>query len=566
MKPDAAHFDGDRELKSAKSPLASVVVFIISSVVLFLGMSTMPSIYDEGITLTGAMRVAAGQIPHGDFHANYGPLHFYLLALLFKIFGETLLVERILYTMICGAIVTLTYAIASRYRSTMVSVWTALTITFWLFGLGAVSGYVVYPVSIVALIAAALMVSVFVRRMSAGRALTVGVLAGLAGLLRYDTGVTLLGVQICVLFWAASLRSRSVAMWVRVFFASIWPVLAGFAIPVVPAFLYYESRAPFHYFYLDVIDYARRYYVRGRSLPFPAVHPKNFQDIGLYLPVVIAVIAIVYGVMGTSRVRRGPDFEPVTPRRSELRAGFLVVFGALTLAMYLKGIVRVAGSQMYLAIPPALLCIAVLFDARAAFRRPMAVVLSCLAILSVSTGAFAAAVQAHHFNLQHTWLPIELLARARGRLSPEEAAWCKTTNPLTTGICFIPQSDHIKAIEFIDSHTAPGQTLFVGQPHSDRMFANDNLTYFATQRLPATHWHHFDPFLQNRRDIQLQMIQDLDRNQPPYIMLDSEFEDIHEPNESDKSSGVTLLDDYIHSRYRPVVTYGKLAIWKQAQP
>jgi hypothetical protein len=388
----------------------------------------------------------------------------------------------------------------------------------------------------------------------------------LAGLLRYDTGVTLVGVEICVLFCAAYVWSRSAAMWARVFFVSVWPVLAGFAIPVVPAFLYYESRAPFHYFYLDVIDYARSYYVRGRGLPFPAVHPKNFQDIGLYLPVVIAVIAIIFGVMGTLRVRRGPDFETVTPARSELRAGFLVVFGALTLAMYLKGVVRVAGPQIYLAIPPALLCIAVLFDARPAFRRSMAIVVTCLAILSVSTGAFAAVVQAHHFNLQHTWLPVELLARARGTLSPEDAAWCKTTNPLTSGICFIPQPDRIKAIEFIESHTSPGQTLFIGQPHSDRMFANDNLTYFATQRLPATHWHHFDPFLQNRQDIQLQMIQDLDRNRPPYIMLDSEFEDIHEPNESDKSSGVTLLDDYIRTRYRPAVTFGKLSIWQQIQP
>ena len=97
------------------------------------------------------------------------------------------------------------------------------------------------------------------------------------------------------------------------------------------------------------------------------------------------------------------------------------------------------------------------------------------------------------------------------------------------------------------------------------MFANDNLTYFATQRLPATHWHHFDPFVQNRQEIQLQMIQDLDRNRPPYVVLDSEFEEVHEPNESDKSSGVTLLDDYIHTRYRPVVTFGAISIW-QIQP
>ena len=67
-------------------------------------MSRRPVVYDEGLMLTAAMRVAAGQIPHRDFYANYGPAQFYLLAGLFKLFGETILVER-LYDIVLKALV-----------------------------------------------------------------------------------------------------------------------------------------------------------------------------------------------------------------------------------------------------------------------------------------------------------------------------------------------------------------------------------------------------------------------------------------------------------------------------
>ena len=123
--------------------------------------------------------------------------------------------------------------------------------------------------------------------------------------------------------------------------------------------------------------------------------------------------------------------------------------------------------------------------------------------------------------------------------------------------------ERIQAIEFIDSHTAPGQRLYVGLANHGRIFANDNLTYFAAQRLPATMWSHFDPGLQNRYDIQAEMIRELQVAAPPYIMLDGEWDNKREPNDSSISSGVTLLDDYLHKTYRPVTSFGILSIYQR---
>src|ERR1700744_5584199 len=90
---------------SFSRPVIFAILVAACSIIMLLTTSTMPGTYDEGITLTGAMRVAAGQIQHRDFYALYGPAHFYTCALLFKIFGSSLLLERIFYSVIAGLII-----------------------------------------------------------------------------------------------------------------------------------------------------------------------------------------------------------------------------------------------------------------------------------------------------------------------------------------------------------------------------------------------------------------------------------------------------------------------------
>jgi hypothetical protein len=106
----------------------------------------------------------------------------------------------------------------------------------------------------------------------------------------------------------------------------------------------------------------------------------------------------------------------------------------------------------------------------------------------------------------------------------------------------------------------------VGLRRHDIVFADDCALYFYADRLPATRWSHFDPDLQNRADIQAQMISELEVAKPPYIVLDSEFNNNDEPNDSTKSSGVVLLDNYIQKNYRQSQTFGNLSIWQRIPP
>src|ERR1700722_2921160 len=156
---------------SSFHPASTAVVFAVSCVLLFLGMSDMPAIYDEGITLTGAMRIAAGQMPHKDFYANYGPAQFYTLAWLYKFFGESALIARVFEAMIAALIVAAVFAISACYCSKRMTQWTTLTIGLLLFGITAVSASAIYPVSLLNLLASVLLIRGFTWQLSLRRSM-----------------------------------------------------------------------------------------------------------------------------------------------------------------------------------------------------------------------------------------------------------------------------------------------------------------------------------------------------------------------------------------------------------
>jgi len=562
------HGEELRSLEQHPAPVLSLLrvpamILAVASLLMFFGMSINPAVYDEGITVTGAMRLLAGQIPHRDFYAIYGPAHFYLLAGCFKLFGESLFTERLLFAFISGLIVAVVFLIASFYCNRSITIVTTLTVALWLFGFGSVSGAAMYTVSLLNLAGTVILLPAFLGRISIQRALAAGALAGLSTLFRYDTGIGMLGIQACILAFAAFLRADNLSRSLRLFIVGFWPILAGFAVLTVPPALYYLSVAPFHYFYFDIIYFPSKFYARGRRFPFPGITLRTLDNLAVYLPIAIAAIALYRGVLGCLHLRNKSTSTLANTSDNMRVNAFLVGFGFLALIMYLKGIVRVSPAQMYLAILPSLLLIAVLFQHRDSFHPALATCVKILMLLEILTPARISVRQVMNFHRHHQFVVPEMLAVARGRLDPVEMSWCHSVNPLTRGICFLPSDDRIQAIEFIDSHTTPNQTLFVGNTRHDKILVNDNILYFATQRLPATHWSHFDPLLQNRYDIQTQMVHEFDSNQPPYIILESEFDSIQEPNESVKSSGVTLLDDYLHSKYRRVETFGQLSIWQR---
>lgn len=86
----------------------------------FLGLLSHQG--DEGTLITGAARVAEGQLPFRDFFEAMGPGTFYWLALFFKLLGTTWLATRICLLLTTLGITLLLFYLARRLRCGMEAV------------------------------------------------------------------------------------------------------------------------------------------------------------------------------------------------------------------------------------------------------------------------------------------------------------------------------------------------------------------------------------------------------------------------------------------------------------
>ncbi len=98
-------------------------------------------------------RVAQGEVLHRDFYANYGPAQFYILAGLFKVFGFSILVDRVWDTIVRAMIVTVAFLIVQRGGARREGFAAAGLVLVWLCFLGYYA-YPVFPALLFALLAA----------------------------------------------------------------------------------------------------------------------------------------------------------------------------------------------------------------------------------------------------------------------------------------------------------------------------------------------------------------------------------------------------------------------------
>ena len=93
---------------------ATIALLTLSLALLAPGAWREINVYDEGVAVYGAERVASGEVPYRDFWTIYAPGDLYLIAGLFKIFGPRLVVERHAWLLLEGILAVLVYALARR--------------------------------------------------------------------------------------------------------------------------------------------------------------------------------------------------------------------------------------------------------------------------------------------------------------------------------------------------------------------------------------------------------------------------------------------------------------------
>ena len=532
--------------KAIGSPAAAGLIFLVSLAILLLGMDLRLGIYDEGIILTGASRVMEGAVPHRDFYANYGPAQFYTVAGLFHLFGPSFLIARFYDLLVRAAIVAILFRLVAGRSRPLTALAIATICGLWMLGTRLYL-YPVFPALLLALIGTQLLLPVSEGRLSAARLAGAGAMTGLCALFRYEVGFFLLAAHGVALVWLALRRSdparRNLAEALRQ--ALLYG--AGTAAIFLPPALLLLSAGAGPGFVHDILEFPQQYYVRMRSLPFPG--PAAIRafptDAAVYLP---------FAALALAAIALAGD---IARRKAGAHHAFLLLFGLLTLALAVKGLVRISAAHMLIAIIPSLVLMAILAD-RPESRFPARAAAWFLAFLAFFTGGYQVAGMAKGFaadpGRSFAGSALGLEARtpatvsagaalpniARARLLPEEAC----------------------AAQMVAAFTGPEDRIFVGTMRHDKLFVNKIELYFATGRGPGTHWYHFDPGLQTSAEVQGEMIADLQANRVNWVVRDSTWDDVAEPNESARSSGVTLLDLYLADRYRPVGAFGPISVWR----
>jgi hypothetical protein len=520
--------------------------------------------YDEGINLVAAMRVAAGQVPHRDFYINYGPAQSYILAWLFHLFGPSVFVERMYDLALRSAIVTATWAITEPRCKRWVAVCTTVVCGLWLFSSGLPTiAYSIIPIILLVFIGSMLLLPMFSGELSRLRATLAGCTVGLVTLFRYDVGLALAVGQLSSIVIAAYLRKKDTGPGLRQILSTLSFYSLGAAILFLPPALVYLSVAPIHSFVHDVIAYPAKYYARARNLPFPGIRWRSLENIAIYLPVIVASLCL-YTTIAIRMRKDDPLATPADLSRDRSSIGFLVLFGLLGTVFYFKGVVRVSVAHMLLSILVTIIPLAILFDYTAGQRPRLHQMVQWTMVLSISTATWSALKEVRVLYLTHNSVLQEILSPPGPASIRSETTWCGVPNRLHTGLCFLVDPSHIEAITYILNHSKPSERIFIGLSRHDRLVSNDLLTYFVSDRLPATKWAQFDPDLQMRADIQSEMIRELEGQKVRLVILESQYDaSVEAQNDSSKSSGVTLLDEYIRRHYRLLETHGAITIWQR---
>ncbi|MEO9190559.1 MAG: hypothetical protein ABI224_11265 [Acetobacteraceae bacterium] len=515
--------------------------------------------YDEGLVLVGADRVLRGDLPYRDFWTMYGPGSFYVLASLFGLFGEFALVERAFDIATKAAIATLVVALVLKFGRRAVAVAAGIA------SLGLLVHLRSYSAPLFPALAASLAAVLALHEVSFESrpipAFLAGIAIGATSCFRHDLGAYVLvaaGLFMIRLAWATVPGPRRTG----VLAAAGW-VGVGLAVSLVPPVAFFGLNVPTADLYRDFVDIPFSVYPRVRALPFPSItgalykawRERSLGQLGaltVYLPLVLLGVAVASELLRRKspgvRDRLGTVNENDRARTRLL--GLLVVLGAL---FYLKGLVRVSPLHMGASL---IVSIVTLGAAIARARHPVwrisllaAAGIACLALLAKpiitamersAGGPLAAAL------LSDRWIG------SAGSL-------CGT--PVVPRLrCLRLEPDAAAVAAYLVHHGASGRRVYVGLGRHDKIFAANLALSFAAGVVPPTRWHDLHPGVQTRGDVQAQMIEELRSARLAYVVLDREWDDVSEPNESAVSSGVTALDDYLSADFMPVFRAGSLTV------
>lgn len=503
------------------------------------------SIYDEGLILTGAFRILNGDIPSKDFYTNYGPGQFYILAYLFKIFGTNALIARIYDGAIASGIIFVTYFFLRRFHPG----WYSLCCSLCVIALLANYEFPLYPINPVLLIslACAFRLRYLLLNEAASRHyLSISLGIALILLFRYDLAIITFTAFALPIILSNLIKLITPEDKLLTLFKQTTNILLVLTIlPLITIILLLISGILLPALQ-DILSYNSSNYVAMRSLPFPGIgqlksNPLEF--IFIYFPIISSIFAILNILIVSKSMTISPKNEYWEQFLS------LIVFTSLTLFFFVKGWVRTSGIHMLLAnIPATILCFICAYQLVNFWLTNKKLKVIVPTRTFIHSGVWAISI---------IFLVIMLIKNYKTNPLYRHLATLEFSRELPPLSFFGIDPSQYKAALYIKNKTMENDKILSAPGRHDKIFVNNVLLYFITQRMPATRWHHYDPGIQTTEKIQREIINELENNKVSLIIRDSSWDHFKEPNKSAESSNVFILDKYISNKFHKELSFGK---------
>ena len=537
---------------SAKVWLTMGIVFVVGLVVLLPRVFGPPSLFDEGFIVSGAMMIRRGWLPITDFFVIYGPGQYYLTAGLFGLFGEDLAVLRLLHVVTLALLGTAVAGCAFTLSQRRVAWLAAVGAAYVLMAVFALpnAGYPAVP-AVLLLVCSALAFGRWFTSGSDRALLTASLLVGLAGVLRWDFGLygvfahTVALGMVCLMRRSGAKRAMQwqaclLGPWFIITMMTFGPLIA-----LGDAKRWFDEVPKFAV--LEFNTWRGTDFVQPQLYSFVNAWGKRdfatmaFAISSLAIAAAPFVLAPAAALVAASRLRR----TMATPAgNTDVLA---LVLALLSLCLLNQMRVRPHLIQGFPAVATCLplaaylwQCLPALHGATRLFKPALPWVAAGLIVLAAYTGQD------------------KLRSVYGGQRATVDLAKGSSTRVGTSAASRAELNEYAALVRHVRATTADGEPIFSGVSDTSRLFFNDAMLYFLTDRPSATRWIEMEPGLTNTEAAQLEIVDALRRKRVTTVVQWSRLSD--EPNATSRSNGVHVLDEFVRANYAESRRFGAYTV------
>jgi hypothetical protein len=503
-----------------KKNLFLIVLFVVTAIYYIPVLNLPLAPYDEAVILVGAERILEGEVPYKDFFSVYPPGQVVTLASLFKVFGTSVIVERVYDLIIKSSLSLLIFLIIRSLSSNIPALIGWLMSLVWLQH-SSFPAYPVYP-SLLFTYVSIYTFLLYLKQEKDHYLILCAVFIVLSVLFRHDLGgYAAIAITVVLL----TRRITGVCSW-----TPLITYISSGIIAALPATLYFVFNSSTGFMIDDLIIYPATGFPEFQTLPYPSLSRDT-------LPFFVFPMVLLIGISAAS----------ILIKRNKDNAAAYAIFLISLVGIFLFNQVRVRSDYIHL-LPVAMtgiLLAPVLFDTLLK-EISLTVLLERMAyVLFVVVFAITLYKPVMVIN--------RLLSISNGYvlevLTPEieKAKYSKI------------DSDLKRTVLYIENNTPKDEQIYVGVTNHDKLTFNDAIIYFLAGRNSATKYHELNPGHTNTLIIQEEIVSELkDKSVQTLVLAPHAW---HEPNISSIDQNIDLLDDFIAANFKLEKTFGIYEIW-----